>query len=443
MEIGVIINFILALSIGAIIGIEREITFQRENRKGLAGIRTFMLTAIFGFVSTYISINILNSTTVLIVSFISFILIIVSSYTLSAFKTKKIGATTEVAAVLTYLLSVIVSLNTLNDVKFLAVVIAVIVASLLALKERLHSFAKNIKTKEVYATIKFAIISIVLLPFLPNKSYSLIEIPIINDLISAFPRIYSIAQQLNVFNPFQIWLMVVFISGLSFVGYILIKLFGAHKGIGITGLLGGMVSSTAVTVSLSQKSREKRIFKTLASGIILASSIMFIRVLIEISVINRSLIKFLILPLGAMFLTGLISVFILYKTKNEKSAERKVELKNPFELGPALKFGLFFVFILFISKLLFIFLGNQGIYLASLISGLADVDAITLTVSSLASAGVLSTKTAVLGITLAVSANTFVKGMITYFMGEKKLARLVMIIFAIILLVGIGIASIV
>lgn len=435
MEIGVIINFLLSLSIGAIIGIEREITFQREKRTGLAGIRTFMLTAIFGFVSTYISINLLNSTAALIVSFISFILIIVSSYTLSAIKTRKIGATTEVAAVLTYLLSVIVSLNTPNTTKFLAIIIAVIVASLLALKERLHNFAKNIKTKEVYAAIKFAIISIVLLPFLPNQNYTLLDIPFVKDLISTFPSLTSIAQQLNIFNPFKIWLIVVFISGLSFVGYILVKLFGSNKGIGITSALGGMVSSTAVTVSLSEKSKGKKIVNSFAFGIILASSIMFIRVLIEVSAINSSLLKFLVVPIGIMALSGLVSAFII--SRKEKSTGDS-EFKSPFALAPALKFGIFFVFILFLSKLLYIFFGNSGLLIAALVSGFADVDAITMSLSSLALLGTIEPRTAVIGITLAVSANTLTKGVITYVMGDKNLAKKVAIIFLIVLVLGIS-----
>ncbi|MBU3912776.1 MAG: MgtC/SapB family protein [Nanoarchaeota archaeon] len=441
MELEVFINFLLAIGIGAILGIEREIVHQKKKITDFAGIRTFILIAILGFLLAYITINLFNSFSAFIVGFAAFMILVIASYVILAMKTGRVGATTEITAIITFLLAAIVTLDITKNLRLIAIIIAVIVASLLALKENLHKFARSVQTTEVYAAIKMAIISIVILPFLPNKAYTMLDIPVLREIIAIFPKTIPLIQQINVFNPFRIWMMVVFISGLSFIGYILVRLIGTNRGIGLTSMLGGLVSSTAVTISLSEKSKESKANSPLAFGIILASSIMFIRVLIEVSVVNNSLLKFLAIPLGAMALAGLVIAFIISRnSKSEKT--KKVEFKNPFALWPALKFGLFFVFILVVSKLLFILFGNSGILIAALVSGLADVDAITITISTLA-LGSLDAKIAIIGIILAVAANTVVKGAITRIMGDNGLAKKVTIAFLIILIIGLALAFLV
>ena len=150
----------------------------------------------------------------------------------------------------------------------------------------MHQFAKKIKMKELGDTLKFAIIAFVILPFLPNKGYGPLEM----------------------FNPYLIWLMVVFISGISFVGYIAMKRFG-EKGIELTGILGGLASSTAVTTSFAARSKKnKTIVNALVVGVVLANSVMLIRIMIEVFVINRNLFLELILPLSILFILSLISI---------------------------------------------------------------------------------------------------------------------------------------
>ena len=296
---------------------------------------------------------------------------------------------------------------------------------------------------EVFATIKMALISVVIIPLLPNKNYTLLNIPIIKDFFIPNTKTYHFFEQLNVFNPFKIWLLVVFITGISFIGYFLVKLAGRKKGLGLTGLLGGFVSSTAVTVSMSKKSKGTKNIRSFAIAIILASSMMFLRILLEVLVVNRNLLQNLALPLGIMSLTGFVFSSFLFFKKTKKTQEHKVNLKNPFELGTAIKFALFFLLILVVSKSLFILFGNTGIFIASIFAGLSDVDAITLTLSSLALSGTISAKVAILGITLAAATNTLVKAIIARVIGGKKLAKLVMIVFAVILIFGLGIAFII
>ncbi len=434
MESIIILQFFLAIALGAVIGLEREFEFQRRKVKDFGGIRTFVLLAVFGALIGYVS-NILMGYEILVtVGFISVIALIIAGYVVVSRKTGSIGATTEISAMISFLLGIFVMKGFIT----LSVIAAIVTAAVLAFKPQLHWFAKKIETEELYASLKFGIITLVVLPLLPNTAYALTDIPLLKDIINSFPQAASILSEIAVFNPFKIWLMVVFITGISYVGYILIKQIGADKGIGLTGFLGGLVSSTAVTSSLSLESkRVKKIVKPFVAGVMIASSTMFLRVLFEVLVINKSLLKYLIFPIGAMAITGFASVIFIYLSeKKQKKVKQKLDFETPFALMPAIKFGLFFAFVLFIAKLLQVLLGNSGLYLAGLLSGLADVDAITISMASLSMSGDISAKAAISTITIAVCSNTVVKGTMAYMFGGKEYGKWIVSIFGIILIIG-------
>jgi uncharacterized membrane protein (DUF4010 family) len=275
----------------------------------------------------------------------------------------------------------------------------------------LHKFAEKISPKEMASTLKFAVIAFVILPFLPNKGYGPLEI----------------------FNPFIIWLMVVFISGISFFGYVLMKWFG-ERGITLAGILGGLVSSTAVTMSFAARSkREKSSYKALAVGVMLANGVMFIRILIEVFVLNGELFISMLLPLLVLALiTVAFSYFIWRKAKEIKG---KIDLGSPFTLGPALKFGIFFALILALVKVADVYFSSKGVYLVSFLSGFADVDAITVSLSQLAK-GSLLLKTARKGIILAALTNVAVKGGIAWWFGGRKFGRIILSLFLILIVTG-------
>lgn len=437
MESVTILHFFLAIALGAVIGIEREYETQKRKIKDFGGIRTFVLLTGFGAFIGHIS-NVLQGIDIIItVGFISVVALIVAGYVLVSNKTGDTGVTTEISALISFLIGIFVMKGYIT----FSVIVAIVTATVLAFKPQLHGFAKKINAEELYASLKFAIISLVVLPLLPNVYYSLTDIPVLNDLILSFPTAAEILSQIDVFNPFKIWLMVVFITGISYVGYILIKNIGADKGIGLTGFLGGLVSSTAVTSSLSLESKRfKKIVKPFVAGVMIASSTMFLRVIFEVLVINKSLLKYLIFPIGAMALAGFSSVLFIYLSESkQKKVKKKVDFNSPFALVPAIKFGLFFAFVLFIAKLLQILLGNSGLYLAGLLSGLADVDAITISMASLSLAGDISAKAAVTTITIAVCSNTVVKGGIAYLFGGKEYGRWIISIFGIILAIGLAV----
>jgi len=234
---------------------------------------------------------------------------------------------------------------------------------------------------------------------------------------------------------------VVFISGISFLGYVLIKVVGSRRGIGLTGLLGGLVSSTAVTLSFSERSEEHPdLSRPFALAITLAWTVMFGRVVVEVAVLNRALLNVVWLPLAAAMAAGL--AFCVYYYLAQRTAEESdVKLSNPFELGPAIKFGLLYAAILVIAKAAQFYFQDAGVYVASAVAGLTDVDAITLSMAELSgSQGSVSVSTAGRAVMLAAIANTLVKGGIALSVGSRGLRRALLPPLVAMLVTGIVVA---
>jgi uncharacterized membrane protein (DUF4010 family) len=379
----------IAILIGLLIGLEREHS-KPQDEKIFAGIRTFPLISAFGFLGALASS--FTSYWVFIFLFIGFCGVVITSYIFSAQDGKK-GATSEVTALLVFLLGGLVYWNFV----ILAAIIAIIITLFLSLKFQLHTFAGQVNREDIFATVKLGILTVIILPLLPDETIG----------------------PLNVLNPRQIWYMVIFISGISFIGYILIKVFGKDKGIPITGLMGGMVSSTAVAVSLSRKSKQnKTLSNDFATGIIIASTVMYPRVLIVVSVLNPALLSQLWLPVLIFTAAGFALSYYFYKKTSEKQ-NGELELKNPFKLRSALLFGLIFAVVIFVSKAAQEYIGTGGIYIASALAGLTSVDAIILTIAGFN----LDEKVAVAAILIASISNTIVKAAITYFSGSDQLKK--------------------
>jgi uncharacterized membrane protein (DUF4010 family) len=218
-------------------------------------------------------------------------------------------------------------------------------------------------------------------------------------------------------------LMVVFISGINFTGYLAIKFVGPERGIGLTGLLGGIVSSTGVTLGFSERSnRESSLAKPFALAIMIAWTVMFARVLVEVGVLNLELLSLVWLPIASAGVVGLLYCVYLYL--NHRTAEKDdLEFSNPFDLISAIKFGLLYAVILVVARAGQLYFGDTGVYISSLLSGLADVDAITISLAQLSGAGTVSKTVAAQSIVLATIANTLAKGTIVVIGGASLLKR--------------------
>ena len=406
MHIDIVLKFLIALAIGALIGIERE--RKQINKSEFAGIRTFILIALFGILSAYINEVYPNF---LVISFLGLIVLVGVSYMISTRETGDIGITTEVVALLTFILG---ALCYTDEGIRIAPIFAIIITALLATKSYIHKFVRKISEKELINTLKFLIIAFVILPLLPDQTIGPLE----------------------VFNPYQIWLVVVFISAISYAGYILMKLIGAERGLGITGVIGGLVSSTAVTTAMASRVKESEfIIRAAVFATVVASSMMFLRILFEVLVINPDLISLLMVPMLSMGILGIVLGIIAWKTTKVKEIGEEIKFKNPFSLRPALIFGILFLIILFMSKIADIYFGSSGLYVASVISGIADVDAITISMALLAK-NTIPQQVAVTAITIAAISNTVMKFSIAFFIGTRRFGQIIGLIFAAIITTG-------
>ncbi len=395
-------RLLVALALGLLIGIERG-WHERSAPEGsrIAGLRTFgiigLLGAVWGLLSEELGELLLGA------SFIAFAALVIVAHLQESRNDEDFGMTTPVAAMLTFALGAMAALGHLA----IAGAVAVIAASLLGLKPILHKWLAQMEQRELYAIFKMLFISVVLLPILPNQGYG----------------------PWQALNPFEIWWMVVLIAGISFVGYFAVKAAGHRRGLVITGLFGGLASSTAVTLSFARLGRTNPgAHSLLAAGVILAAGTMFPRMLLEVSVINRTLLPELTTPLLTMTLISYLSLPLLLFSRQQEQGIKSVAISNPFELMPALKFGLLLVAVLLLAKLFQQWFGDAGIFAVAAISGITDVDAITLSLSRLAGEA-LTVKVASEAIFIAASVNTLVKGVMVMAICGREMALKVMLVF--------------
>lgn len=405
-------RFGVALVLGALVGLEREYTQESDQtaEEAFAGLRTFVFISLLGCGAAFVTD--LGLEWFFPSAFVALAVLIAVSYVVTATAGEP-GMTTEVTALLVFLTGGLACWGYLE----LAAALAVVVTLFLSLKVSLRRWVARIEREDIYATLKFAIITVIVLPLLPDEGYGPYE----------------------VLNPRDIWLMVIFISGINFAGYILSKALEARRGILLTGLVGGLASSTAVTLGFSQRSRdEPGLARAFVLGIVAASVLMFGRIWAEASAVNQDLAQELLIPLAVPLAVGLAWCLYLYFTERP-TGPGQVSFANPFQLEPAIKFGLFFAGVLLLAEWTQDNLGSAGVYLSSVASGLTDVDAITLSMARLSGAGDIVQNVAARAVILAAVSNTVVKGSMVWMLAPA-LRRYALPIFGSMVLSGAGAA---
>ena len=399
----------VALALGLLIGIERG-WHGRGMAEGqrVAGVRTFGLISLLGAIWALMAEEL--GEVMLALAFVAFAALVVAAHIMEARSNRDYGITTAVAALLTFALGAIAALGHLS----IAAASAVVAATLLGLKPLLHHWVEQMAQRELYAIFQMLLISVVLLPVLPDQGYG----------------------PWQALNPYEIWWLVVLIAGISFVGYFAVRIAGSRRGIVLTSLFGGLASSTAVTLSLARLGKQNLTAQSLlAAGVILAAGTMFPRMLLEVSVVNRALLPSLSTPLIGMMVTSYLAVPLLLISSGREGQVRAVAIKNPFELLPALKFGLLLVVVMLAVQGFQQWFGDSGLFAVAAISGITDVDAITLSVARLAR-GELAGTVAVQAIVIAACVNTLIKGLIVTFICRSTMAWQVMTAFILTVITG-------
>ncbi|MDD4353532.1 MAG: DUF4010 domain-containing protein [Candidatus Nanoarchaeia archaeon] len=387
-----LLRIMLALALGGLIGIDRQ-----KNKKGYpAGIRTLAFISLLGFLSSFVSTEI-NNSYFLIISFLLMFVLLIVGYGVSFNSKYFFGFTSTIIMFLTFLIGVI---SFYEQFYYFAVSLSIIISLLLSQKTFIHSLVSNIKDNELFDALKFGIIAFIILPLLPNKT------------IDPF----------NVINPYSLWLLVVLILSISYLGYLLSKFLGKNKGIYISGFIGGIISSTAVSSSLSLLSKKNEsLTDSYVIGITLGNIASVLMILIEAFLVNTSFGVTLILPLISYFILGLIISFVLIK-KVEKRNISNADLisESPFNFLPAIKFTLLIAIILYISKIALMIFGNNGIYAVSFFSSFASTTSVIVTISTLVKESITS-QVAWISVAICILVNNLFKLFLIKKNGSKTL----------------------
>jgi len=391
--------------LGALIGLERQYVKQGQ------GMRTFTLWALLGCLSAYVSAA--TTPWFFAVSFLVTALLISTQYIMEARPTQGgKGITTECATLLTFIIGGMVYWRATT----IAVIVTVSMVLLLKSKKTIHTMVDRFTEKDVHSALQFAVITGIIMPLVPNHDYG--------------PYL--------AFNPFKIWLMVVLVVGLGFAGYIAIRLFGAKMGIGLAGLLGGVASSTVTTIAFSRKSKEQPdLSRHFAIAVIIACTVMLVRVGILVLTINIDLIQKLWLCLLVLASPGLLFIGLhLFRERQRNLQSDSPEISNPLTLTTALKFAALYALIIFFTKAAQDYFGGSGLYAVSFLSGMTDMDAIAITLSQMAHTGTDQTVCA-RGILIAALSNTFFKACFAMSVGSPELRRIIFLTLGVTLLTGI------
>lgn len=420
IEFNIFYKLAAALGIGFIIGMQRENSYSRNNSRHPAGLCSFSIVSLCGALSCYLG-ELMESIVPFVTGLVVVGLLLVASHVAYGLSNRgnggPAGVTTSAALIMIYFLGALCWFNRLLE----ACILMIILLWLLAVKRQLHKFAKKLSSEDIMATVKFAVISLLILPFLPNHAFG--------------------PPGLEVLNPHTIWLFVVFISGIGFVGYVLIKVVGPGKGIWLTGLLGGLASSTALTLNLVGRSRDNEQYAAdFTLGIVLSWSVMYVRLYLICVFLVPSLALPLLAPLLVPVVPGLGYALYLKIRESKNHLQKTTDFNNPFKLLPAIKFGLVFTVVMFLANAARVYLGSGALIACSFLGGAAEMDAVAFSLIDMCRKATLENHSLILALLFASLANTITKGGIVYFLGAKAMRR--PIIPAVVLICGVTVAMI-
>lgn len=399
----------LALALGLLVGLERGWQ-ERHAEEGarIAGLRTFGLVSLLGGVWVLLAEQF--GAVLLGFAFLAFVLLTLVSYFDSVNRSGNQGLTTIVAALITFTLGAL----TVAGHETVAAIVAVVVTILLGLKPVLHSWVARLRQEELYAVYKLLLISVVLLPVLPNQSFG----------------------PWQTLNPYEIWWMVVLVAGVSFIGYFAVRIAGPGRGVLLTALSAGLVSSTALTLNFSRIARaNSQGQRLLGAGIVFSAASMFLRLLLVVGVIAPSLAMYLLIPIGLMSVMTYAGGYWLWRGA-KRQAIPYIALDNPCDLGMALKFGGLLALIMVLSSALREWFGEIGLYLVAGVSGISNTNAISLTLARMVQDNSEGLIVAAMGIFFAIIVNTLVKGGLAWGIGGSRLGLPVLGIFLGAVIVG-------
>lgn len=380
-----------SLAVGLIIGLERGWR-DREVADGgrVAGLRTFALTGLLGGVLALVHPWLLAA------GGVGLAILLSVGYRQTVRVTGNLSATSAVAQLLTYGLGALSA----EGMPLLAVSAAVIVATLLDLRSTLHRWLRLIEHRELSAALQMLVLSAVILPLLPDESIG----------------------PYGAWNPYRLWWAVVLIAGLSLSGHVAMRLAGAQRGTLWTGLLGGLASSTAATLALARQSRGRDdLAEPAAAGALAACAVMFLRMAVILLLMSPALGRLLLLPMLGAALSLMTIALLHWRRRPRGEAPGAMTDLPAFDLGTALGFGAFLGLMTMLTEASKQWFGSSGLYGLALLSGLLDVDAITISAARMDAAASVTASVAAVSIGLAALANLVLKAAMAWLAGGRRL----------------------
>ncbi len=402
-------SILLAALLGFLIGLERE--RKRETQGSIfAGIRTFPVIAVFGSIIGQLSLT--QGPAVLVMGFVATTVMAGLAYWRES-SGEKIGGTTGFTVLVTFGLGIFTSLSLVGA----ALAGAILVTGLLSMRKELRDLSNTVTQQDLFAVVQFAAVSLIVLPLVPDEPFG----------------------PWGVWNPRTIWLQVVLISGISFLGYLAMKLIGSRRGAALSGILGGFASSTAIMLTFSRRSRDNpRMSGTFVFGALAASVTSVIRIGIIIAVVEPALAVAAVLPMGAFLITGAAGA-LLNRVLHHDDDEEETRISNPFELKTALEFALLFAVILLVTRAASEFFGTGGVYVASILGGLIRPDAVALSLTGPAFE-TLDLTVAVRALTMAIAVNSLFKATVGAALGSPAFRRGVVFTMLVAAVLGVAVA---
>jgi len=406
------LSIMISACLGALVGMIRQWSDQRdapERAVDFGGVRTYTFLAILGCTGAFLADKAAVAVLPVLLGAVALHLTVLHFRGPAGGHP---GSTTFTASLLTCLLGALVWWGQTQA----AILVAATTAVLIGLKQPIHAWTRTFTVDDIRATLQFIAITGVVLPLVPNRAYG----------------------PFDAFNPNATWLMVVLISGLGFVGYILMRLLGTKAGIAITGLVGGLASSTATTLAFSRRSRdEPGLSASYALAVVVACTVMLPRVIVLVSLINRDLAVALIAPFAVMAVPGVgFALWVLLFRRPEEDSVDTPQLHNPLSLGIAVKFAIIYAVVAFLVKAATSLGLRGGLLPLSFVSGLTDLDAISLSMANSRNDATVGAQLAAQSVILAAVANSLLKGGFALALGSPRLRREVAVVLALTIVAG-------
>jgi len=383
------IRLIISFILGAVIGLEREVNEKKTQRPGtkpqaVLGLRSFSLITSLGTIVGFLYPSFTSLSLLIGAGMVSLFVIF---YILDTNLTKDTGITTEFAMLYSFTIGILLAIPVFSVQIVLA--LAVVFILILSRKRKIKDIVEDIRHSELNAIIAFALIALVILPFLPNTTYAISDFKGLTSFLESIGISAGRISNLELFNPFRLWFIVVLITGVDLAGYILEKAIGQKKGWILTSIVGGFVSSTATTQSLAQQSKASRSVNHLVTAALLANLASFIQIAILLSPINPQFMVKLIPALLILIVSILISAYYFLQKKEKvvklnTKKEKVLSDENIFEIGSAIKFAIIYIGISIVSKIALEFFGSGAFLVTTALGAFAGLDAVMINTAQLA-----------------------------------------------------------